>query len=344
MAILIAELPFAKTSLPSWKSWPFGMYALFAGATAVVLAFAAYHIYLGVVLTRTVPGFVGYYLLGLLIPAALTLIGYACYKQQNNDLLGLSKVYKWILHLKWKRSNAVLTRKAKKQQEQLAAAAAAAQEAQKQPAIDPAASTDQNKAVAAAQAAGTVAIPVGPCGMDTPYSSQSNFASRTGSNDHLVRALDINSDTNHSQQSQTSLPGSSGPSGTLAPTNVAPTTASGDTIHNLCQPYIPNPTRSSPVDTLGDVNELTDINGQPQRTEPAATTTSIEIAEPAVVLPPYNPYVWTVTTAGYFHPHHWQLFYILAFFTRFDHWVSRVGGGIVLGCYMQGIMGKRLLL
>ncbi|CAI2165151.1 6559_t:CDS:2 [Funneliformis geosporum] len=37
------------------------------------------------------------------------------------------------------------------------------------------------------------------------------------------------------------------------------------------------------------------------------------------------------------HIHHWQIFYTLAFFTRFDHPVSQIAGGISLGIYTQGI-------
>ncbi|CAG8490488.1 6381_t:CDS:2 [Funneliformis caledonium] len=37
------------------------------------------------------------------------------------------------------------------------------------------------------------------------------------------------------------------------------------------------------------------------------------------------------------HIHHWQIFYTFAFFTRFDHPVSQVAGGISLGIYTQGI-------
>jgi hypothetical protein len=37
------------------------------------------------------------------------------------------------------------------------------------------------------------------------------------------------------------------------------------------------------------------------------------------------------------HPHHWQIFYTLAFFTRFNHPVSQVACGITLAIYTQGI-------
>ncbi|KAG0098714.1 hypothetical protein BGZ93_010596 [Podila epicladia] len=223
---LIAELDFAKTSLPSWKTWPFGMYALFAGATAVVLAFAAYHIYLGYLLTKTVPGFVGYYLLGLLIPVILTLLGYAAYKQQNLDALGLSKVYSWILSLQYKQSVASARRRSNKQKKLEAAKA---------------------KQINAAAAA-----------VPAPVLGES----------------------------------SSGPDAVVIDT----------------QPTSPTELQVVQDDTV------------------------------EVAIQPYQPYIWSVEVQGHFHPHHWQLFYILAFFTRFDHWVSRAGGGIVLGCYMQGIM------
>ncbi|KAF9130226.1 hypothetical protein BGW39_003320 [Mortierella sp. 14UC] len=221
---LIAELDFAKTSLPSWKSWPFGMYALFVGATAVVLVFAGYHIYLGVVLNRTVPGFLGYYLLGLLIPVILTLIGYASLKQQNNDMFGLSKVYNWMLNLQWRREAYVAKKKFEKQQKIDAA---------KQKTIDP---------------------PVAATGESTGVQLQQQQPAADQQQQH-------------------------------------PTTAD-----------------------------------------------ALDVAAVQFSIQPYSAYVWSAATPGYFHPHHWQLFYTLAFFTRFDHWVSRVGGGITLACYMQGIM------
>ncbi|CAO3565895.1 unnamed protein product [Mortierella alpina] len=224
---MIAELDFAKTSLPSWKTWPFGMYALFAGATAVVLAFAGYHIYLGIELNRTVPGFVGYYLLGLLIPVALTLIGYAFLKQQNKDLFGLSRVYNWMLHLQWKRTTSVTLRKAAKQKK----LAAARQQAQ--------------------------------LTIDPPH------------------------------------PAGAGSAGASAPPPPPPQAAA----------VVPTEQRSA-----------------------------LETAEPEITIQPYQQYAWSAAIPGHFHPHHWQLFYILAFFTRFEDWVSQVAAGITLGCYMQGIM------
>lgn len=48
---------------------------------------------------------------------------------------------------------------------------------------------------------------------------------------------------------------------------------------------------------------------------------------------PNNPYTKKISM----HLHHWQIFYMLAYFTRFTHPVSQVGAGIVLACYMEGI-------
>ncbi|KAI9335564.1 hypothetical protein BD770DRAFT_415925 [Pilaira anomala] len=53
--------------------------------------------------------------------------------------------------------------------------------------------------------------------------------------------------------------------------------------------------------------------------------------EGVVIIP--NPYTRQISI----HLHHWQIFYVLAFFTRFDDAVSQVGAGIVLACYMEGI-------
>ncbi|KAF9387648.1 hypothetical protein CPC16_006922 [Podila verticillata] len=293
---LIAELDFAKTSLPSWKTWPFGMYALFAGATALVLIFAAYHIYLGYLLTKTVPGFVGYYLLGLLIPFILTFLGYAAYKQQNLDALGLSKVYNWILSLQYKQSVASARRKANKQKKL---------EAAKAKQIDAAAASASASGASHGPDAGTV-----PSSGSQEHSSSTAFlppnsvatsvhvVSRSGSHEHLIMN-----------------PTTTTTSSTLDP-NVF---ARPSTPHSL-----------PPNATLVVID-----------TQPASPVTELQVVQEEnteVTIQPYQPYVWSVDVQAHFHPHHWQLFYMLAFFTRFDHWVSRVGGGIVLGCYMQGIM------
>lgn len=300
---LIAELDFAKTSLPSWKTWPFGMYALFAGATAVVLAFAAYHIYLGYLLTKTVPGFVGYYLLGLLIPVILTLLGYAAYKQQNLDALGLSKVYNWILGLQYKQSVASARRRANKQKKleaakakQIDAAAAAV------PALvlgesstGPDAGTVLPFSGSQVLSSSTALLP------PNSVATSVHVISRYGSYDHFI----------------------------MHPTSTTVSTPLDPNIPKNDPP--PNPPSSNPNATL------VVIDTQPtSRTE--LQVLQDDTAE--VAIQPYQPYVWSVEVQGHFHPHHWQLFYFLAFFTRFDDWVSHVGGGIVLGCYMQGVMGK----
>lgn len=264
------------------------MYALFAGAAAVVLAFAGYHIYLGVVLNRTVPGFLGYYLLGLLIPVFLTLIGYACLKQQNKDMFGLSKLYNWMLNLKWRRE-AYVTKKKFKKQQKLAAA--------KQKTIDPPApspaigeSTGVQLQQTQQQPAGTVVVQV----EGDQQQNGSQHVSRTGSHDNLIYP-NYSNDTRQQQQQQQQANNAF----------LSPSTE--------------------------------------QQSQHPATVDALDVMAPEevqAVIQPYVPYVWSAAIPGYFHPHHWQLFYTLAFFTRFDHWVSRVGGGITLACYMQGIMGK----
>lgn len=38
-----------------------------------------------------------------------------------------------------------------------------------------------------------------------------------------------------------------------------------------------------------------------------------------------------------FHPHHWAIFYVLGFITRFDDPISNITAGIVVGSYMHGV-------
>jgi len=38
-----------------------------------------------------------------------------------------------------------------------------------------------------------------------------------------------------------------------------------------------------------------------------------------------------------FHLHHWQIFYYLAFFTRFNDPISQVCAGLVIGIFMHGV-------
>ncbi|KAJ3025596.1 UNVERIFIED_CONTAM: hypothetical protein HDU68_006965 [Siphonaria sp. JEL0065] len=37
------------------------------------------------------------------------------------------------------------------------------------------------------------------------------------------------------------------------------------------------------------------------------------------------------------HPHHWAIFYSIAFFTRFDNIASNIAAGLCLGSYVHGI-------
>lgn len=264
------------------------MYALFAGATAVVLAFAGYHIYLAIILTRTIPGFVGYYLLGLLIPVFLTMIAYACLKQQNKDLFHLSRLYNWMLRLQWKHESFVAASKARKQKKTDDA---------KLQTIDPPSSAENGSAGAVQDAgAGTVIVH-----MDDSGGNPSSFG---------------------------------GPGNISLHESEPASTRNGSRLVS----------RAGSLDPLVDRrNQFNNIS--PALTDapvPATAVNSTTPVEQEVSIQPYQPYVWSAAIPGYFHPHHWQLFYTLAFFTRFDHWVSRVGAGITLGCYMQGIMGKEM--
>ncbi|KAF7721746.1 hypothetical protein EC973_004163 [Apophysomyces ossiformis] len=175
----IAELPFTKTSLPNIKNWPMGMWIVFLTAIAVILAFAAFHIYLAVKLASD---YVAYYVCALLIPIALFVAAIALIKEVNEN---------WI---------------------------------------------------------------------------------RTK-------------------------------------------------LHRFRSPKKPKD-----VEHQGGEKANDDGEQQQQNDQPAAEASGSQDG-------PSNPY----TSKLSLHLHHWQIFYTLCFFTRFDHPVSQVAAGIVLACYMEGI-------
>jgi hypothetical protein len=72
-----------------------------------------------------------------------------------------------------------------------------------------------------------------------------------------------------------------------------------------------------------EAQQQTDAEAQNATT---GTTSGAELEQPQ----PYKK-------VARIHLHHWQIFYSLAFFTRFNHPVSQVAGGITLGIYTQGI-------
>ncbi|ORX55212.1 hypothetical protein DM01DRAFT_1335506 [Hesseltinella vesiculosa] len=185
---LIAELPFTKTSLPNIRNWPMGMWVVFLTALGIILAFAAFHIYIAA--TLTIP-FVAFYVCGLIIPAFFFALSIFLVKEVNNN---------------WAR---------------------------------------------------------------TKY--------------HAWRA----------------------------------------------QKRLKKETASAPANVTQDEKTEQDIeaNGESSQ-QPVPPPHADEPEQPLV-----NPY----NARASLHLHHWQIFYTLAFFTRFTHPVSQVASGIVLACYMEGI-------
>ncbi|KAI8344313.1 hypothetical protein BC941DRAFT_464541 [Chlamydoabsidia padenii] len=183
----IAELPFTKTSLPNIRNWPMGMWVVFLTALGIILAFAAFHIYLAS--TLTLP-FVAYYVCGLLIPLFFMVLAILLIKEVNNNWIR-TKYHQWALTRYQKRH------------------------------------------------------PQPPAHQDEKTQQEGDGP-----------ALSSHGDTNPS-------------------------------------------------------------------------TPDLESNQPILK----NPYTSRISL----HLHHWQIFYMLAFFTRFTHPVSQVAAGIVLACYMEGI-------
>ncbi|RIB07405.1 hypothetical protein C2G38_2046025 [Gigaspora rosea] len=187
----IAELSFAKQSLPTWRNWPIQMWIIFITAILIILAFAGYHIYLGVLFTE--PGqlghdgtFVAWYICCFfIIPVILILLGTLAVREQNERFI--SK--------KWYKFTSIFKKKKK---------------------------------------------------ADAEAQSNNGNAENTENTEQVANQV---------------------------------------------------------------------ANGEETKDEP-------------------QPYSKRVSV----HIHHWQIFYVLAFFTRFDDPVSRVAGGIVLGIYTQGMI------
>ncbi|CEP19185.1 hypothetical protein [Parasitella parasitica] len=91
-------------------------------------------------------------------------------------------------------------------------------------------------------------------------------------------------------------------------------------------------TTPSPA-SLSTHNAVDKAVAQEDRNNNKKATVIEPMPAPAPLPPPASPY----TTKVSLHIHHWQIFYVLAFFTRFKHPVSQTAAGIVLACYMQGI-------
>ncbi|CAG8792331.1 5398_t:CDS:2 [Gigaspora margarita] len=104
----IAELSFAKQSLPTWRNWPIQMWIIFITAILIILAFAGYHIYLGVLFTE--PGqlghdgiFVAWYIsCFFIIPVILILLGTLAVREQNERFIS-KKWYKFTSIFKKKK-------------------------------------------------------------------------------------------------------------------------------------------------------------------------------------------------------------------------------------------------
>ncbi|CAO3593914.1 unnamed protein product [Absidia cylindrospora] len=197
----IAELPFTKTSLPNIRNWPMGMWVVFLTALAIILAFAAFHIYLAS--TLTLP-FVAYYVCALLIPIFFLVLAIFLIKEVNNNWMR-TKYHGWSVARQQRRR---------------------------------------------------------------PTAASSNDPQQQ-----------------HDEKTQDDHDGDEGVSGSNA---------------------------SPPPPQHGDTDQPSDVEAN---------------------LPLHNPYTSRIAL----HLHHWQIFYMLAFFTRFTHPVSQVASGIVLACYMEGI-------
>src|SRR4051812_20184169 len=88
---LLAELPFAKQSLPTWRNWSRQMWILFIVVVCAVLAMAGFHIYFAINLMSEPKYkngvYIAWYLGCLAIPLILMLLAFIAEKEQNTRFL-----------------------------------------------------------------------------------------------------------------------------------------------------------------------------------------------------------------------------------------------------------------
>jgi len=78
-------------------------------------------------------------------------------------------------------------------------------------------------------------------------------------------------------------------------------------------------------------NELDEYNN---RAISRAVEENQEVAEPEIK---FEDVILIDMPRVGFHLHHWQIFYYLAFFTRFDNPISQICAGLVIGIFMHGV-------
>ncbi|OLY79946.1 hypothetical protein AYI68_g5970 [Smittium mucronatum] len=325
----LVQLPFLQVSLPTWRTWSFGAWAVHLGGLSVVLLAAAYFIY-----QASVDGFIGPYLLAffiatgfLWIPVIINKINSMILTKYPNSF-PFSRTPKYLL-LKLKSYDYKILHFLKKKQ------------------VHDRAAIDSNPSSPSNSIDNDDILSDSDNSNEDPISNPDNsinplMKEKKCKEDLAENSSDINlpktptlSSLSSSDNNKTENASTSGPKYNLEISNMGK--FSGKELRAEL--------RNKEIfgskffeDSIDNVSTHPESANRPIINELSNRPRLVEISEEE--LKPKYLGVSSANPSGRVkyrvHLHHWQIFYVLAFFTRFQSIPSRIAAGLVLGIYTQG--------
>ncbi|KAJ1679482.1 hypothetical protein EV182_001956, partial [Spiromyces aspiralis] len=320
---LLVELPFLKVSLPTWRTWGLGAWLVHLGAAALVVLAAVWHIK-----WAADAGFVGWYL-GLFALATATIWGTVLVNALNSWHVSRFPGGSG-LDIAWRRVVIAMTTRPSR------------------------CSTHQRQ---------SRRIPP-PCMESTPRLHSEPPYTRINS-EHRLGSAQLQRQL-HSQPADSLVAActdAASPTTAVAPALSFPLRKGKDSLSDQGSTISTRSAASTrsdiPLNEIDTTAPSTSNSGchyhsalaTPTGTDgsemaPAAGLSSLARSLRLSSIPISRCYPHYLNYPNYrcvprahfhVHIHHWQLFYIFAFFTRFDTFASRLCAGIVLGIYVHGI-------
>ncbi|RKP27266.1 hypothetical protein SYNPS1DRAFT_27072 [Syncephalis pseudoplumigaleata] len=328
---MLVEVPFLRVSLPGWRIWEWRTWAVMLAALALIMGLTAYHIVLSIHLGIFWPWYIGLFVLAWLVLLAGVL------------LARVDRVW-------WSRRRLIRLRSQWQQQ----------QREQQQSPSPSGPSTNRAIHVDSPQSA--------PAANAPPPPPPPNAAS-------LLHAIDSGMDQQHAgngidNRTNTTPPvqraSSAGPISTRPAhqqhkarhsddeLNAPPHTmqAAGNKVGDACtiatsRAHSPDAIvhagvnyRRSHTGIQDELNmpknsSFTEPSLPPHPPPPSSGKPLLTEVVGIVEEQPMDPTERLLDGLNV-HIHHWQIFLILAFFTRFEDIISQISAGLVLACFMQG--------
>jgi hypothetical protein len=315
---LLVEVPFMRVSLPGWRIWKKRTWAVMLTALALMLGLAAYHIVLSIRLGIFWPWYICLFILAWLVLLA------------GVFLARLDKI--WWAHRR-------LVRLQTRRQQLIQANSNGAGATTTSRAIDTKLSGINT----------TTALQTIDSGMNQSVTNNNSNIIKNEKAAITYRAATTNdkyTDTAVLMRNDSSNYGSNG-SQTYKSQAITAANDNNDTTTNAITTSASR--NQSPEATSGinyrrtQNNSRTSVQCEPNTPDEGVTNdtpTTIIKASPTEIVGvleehPMDPTERLLDGLNV-HIHHWQIFLILAFFTRFQDIISQVSAGLVLACFMQG--------